>query len=133
MSMSFPLYLPSSRPLARARHQTGPTPTPTPGRATPAAPPAIAGRLTGVGEPVRRTPSDITLAVIFAELTAARAANQAERGTPRLGNAGGPRADRLLISLETCVHALEDRNLPIPPTLRDELRLRRALYPTHRR
>jgi hypothetical protein len=133
MSMSFPLYLPSSRPLSRSRHQAGPTPTST-GRPTPvAAPPAVAGRLTGVGEPVRRTPSDITLAVIFAELTAARAANQAERGTPRLGNAGGPHADRLLISLETCVHALEDRNLPIPPTLRDELRLRRALYPTHRR
>lgn len=121
--MSFPLYLPSSRPQSRSRQAS----------TAPASSPPVAGRLTGVGEPVRRTPSDITLAVIFAELTAARAANQAERGTPRLGNAGGPRADRLLVSLETCVHALEDRNLPIPPTLRDELRLRRALYPTHRR
>ncbi|TDU90158.1 hypothetical protein EV138_3742 [Kribbella voronezhensis] len=119
--MSIPLYLPSSRPLSRSRNPASPDG------------PVAAGRLTGVGEPVRRTPSDITLAVIFAELTAARAANQAERGTPRLGSAGGPRADRLLVSLETCVHALEDRNLPIPPTLRDELRLRRALYPTPRR
>lgn len=126
--MSFPLYLPSSRPQPRSRQVTAaPAPAGAPGVA---ASPPVPDRLTGVGEPVRRTPSDITLAVIFAELTAARAANQAERGTPRLGNAGGPRADRLLISLETCVHALEDRNLPIPPTLRDELRLRRALYPT---
>jgi hypothetical protein len=126
--MSFPLYLPSSRPLSRARHQAATSQAATSPTTAPA------GRLTGVGEPVRRTPSDITLAVIFAELTAARAANQAERGTPRVGNAGGPRADRLLVSLETCVRALEDRNLPIPPTLRDELRLRRALYPTtHRR
>ncbi|QNE19622.1 hypothetical protein F1D05_19005 [Kribbella qitaiheensis] len=130
--MSFPLYLPSSRPLSRSGHQAAPTVT-SAATARPSAASPAAGRLTGVGEPVRRTPSDITLAVIFAELTAARAANQAERGTPRLGNAGGPRADRLLVSLETCVHALEDRNLPIPPTLRDELRLRRALYPTHRR
>jgi hypothetical protein len=128
--MSFPLYLPSSRPLSRARHQAATSQAAT-SPATASQTPA--GRLTGVGEPVRRTPSDITLAVIFAELTAARAANQAERGTPRIGNAGGPRADRLLVSLETCVRALEDRNLPIPPTLRDELRLRRALYPTHRR
>lgn len=130
--MSFPLYLPSSRPQPRSR-QVSPAPAGARRRGPDIASPPVAGRLTGVGEPVRRTPSDITLAVIFAELTAARAANQAERGTPRLGNAGGPRADRLLISLETCVHALEDRNLPIPPTLRDELRLRRALYPTHRR
>jgi hypothetical protein len=122
MSMSFPLYLPSSRPLSRSRNQAAASTTTTAG-----------GRPGGLGEPVRRTPSDITLAVIFAELTAARAANQAERGAPRLGSAGGPRTDRLLVSLETCVHALEDRNLPIPPTLRDELRLRRALYPAPKR
>ncbi len=81
-------------------------------------------------EPVRMRPSDITLGVIFAELSAARSANQLERGTPRLGTAGGPRADRLLLSLEACVSALTDRNLPIPPSIRDELRLRRSLYTT---
>jgi hypothetical protein len=83
-------------------------------------------------EPVRMRPSDITLGVIFSELSAARSANQQERGTPRLGTAGGPRADRLLLSLEACVSALTERNLPIPPGIRDELRLRRSLYTTRR-
>ncbi|MEV8377812.1 hypothetical protein AB0P21_34050 [Kribbella sp. NPDC056861] len=79
-------------------------------------------------EPLRLRPSDITLGVIFAELNAARSANQLERGAPRIGAVGGPRADRLLQSLEACEAALLERNLPVPPGIRDELRLRRSLY-----
>jgi hypothetical protein len=101
MSMSLPLFLPSA-PLVPAAH--------------------------GPAEPLRLRPSDITLGVIFAELNAARSANQVERGAPRIGAVGGPRADRLLQSLEACAAALGERNLPIPPSIRDELRLRRALY-----
>ncbi|TCM46072.1 hypothetical protein EV644_103652 [Kribbella orskensis] len=82
--------------------------------------------------PIRLRPADITLNALFAELTEARSANQLERGAPRLGTAGGRRADRLLQSLEACAAALEDRNLPIPPSLRDELRLRRSLHATSR-
>lgn len=84
-------------------------------------------------EPLRLRPSDITLGVIFAELNAARSANQLERGAPRVGAVGGPRADRLLQSLEACETALTERNLPIPPAIRDELRLRRSLYTTRGR
>jgi hypothetical protein len=112
--MAFPVFLPSTKPFRTELFQRRP--------AEPQAQP----------QPVRRRPADITLSVIFAELTAARAANQAERGTPRVGTAGGPRADRLLVSLEACARALADRNLPVPPSIRDELRLRRALWPTHR-
>lgn len=73
-------------------------------------------------------PTDATLGLIFAELTAARTANQRDRGVLRPGAGAGGRPDRLLVSLEACVTALTDRNLPIPPSLRDELRLRRALW-----
>lgn len=103
--MSFPMYLPSS-----TESSTG----------------------SSKAEPVLRRPSDITLGVIFAELTAARSANQLDRGTPRRGVAADPRADRLLISLEACAAALTVRNLPIPPSIRDELRLRRRLYTDRR-
>lgn len=76
-------------------------------------------------------PSDITLSMIFAELTAARSANQLDRGVSRPGAGAGARSDRLLLSLEACVAALTDRNLPIPPSIRDELRLRRRLLSDH--
>ena len=82
--------------------------------------------------PVRLKPADITLNALFTELTRARSENQVERGAPRLGTAGGRRADRLLQSLEACAAALEERRLPIPPSLRDELRLRRSLHATSR-
>lgn len=96
--MSFPLFLPSTMDSSKAG-------------------------------PVLRRPSDITLSVIFAELTAARSANKLDRGVPRRPGSGtGARADRLLISLEACEAALAARNLPIPPSIRDELRLRRRLW-----
>jgi hypothetical protein len=78
-----------------------------------------------------RSPSDITLGVVFAELSAARSANRVDRSTPRSGSAGSHR-DRLLISLEACAAALAQRNLPIPPSIRDELRLRRRLWSERR-
>ena len=79
-----------------------------------------------------RSPSDITLGVVFAELSAARSANQVDRGSPRSVPSAGSRRDRLLISLEACAAALAQRNLPIPPSIRDELRLRRRLWSERR-
>jgi hypothetical protein len=79
-----------------------------------------------------RTPSDITLGVVFAELSAARSANLVDRGTARSAPSAGSRRDRLLISLEACAAALAQRNLPIPPSIRDELRLRRRLWSERR-
>jgi hypothetical protein len=75
-----------------------------------------------------RSPSDITLCVVFAELSAARSANRVDRSTPRSAPSAGSHRDRLLISLEACAAALAQRNLPIPPSIRDELRLRRRLW-----
>jgi hypothetical protein len=112
ISMALPVFLPSTKPFRTEMFQHEPAPVRP--------------------EPVLRRPTDITLGVIFAELSAARAETKAERGAPRVGTAGGPRADRLLMSLEACARALAERNLPIPPSIRDELRLRRALWPTHR-
>jgi hypothetical protein len=77
-----------------------------------------------------RSPSDITLGVVFAELSAARSANRVDRSTPR--SSAGSHRDRLLISLEACAAALAQRNLPIPPSIRDELRLRRRLWSERR-
>lgn len=82
--------------------------------------------------PVLHTPADITLGVVFAELTAARSANRADRGTSRPAPSASARPDRLLTSLEACAAALTERHLPIPPTLRDELRLRRRLWSERR-
>lgn len=78
------------------------------------------------------SPTDITLGVVFAELTAARSANQQDRGTSRAAPSAGARPDRLLTSLEACAAALAERRLPIPPGLRDELRLRRRLWSERR-
>jgi hypothetical protein len=86
----------------------------------------------GAARPALRTPADITLGVVFAELTAARSANQLDRGTARAVPAAGGRPDRLLTSLEACAAALAERQLPIPPSLRDELRLRRRLWSERR-
>ena len=79
-----------------------------------------------------RTPSDITLGVVFAELSAARSANRVDRGSARSASSAGSHRDRLLISLEACAAALAQRNLPIPPSIRDELRLRRRLWSERR-
>lgn len=86
------------------------------------------------GSPRRalRTPVDATLDVVFAELTAARSANQQDRGTARAAPSAGARPDRLLTSLEACAAALAERHLPMPPSLRDELRLRRRLWSERR-
>jgi hypothetical protein len=70
--------------------------------------------------------------VVFAELTAARSAHQQDRGTSRAAPSASARPDRLLTSLEACAAALAERHLPIPPSLRDELRLRRRLWSERR-
>jgi hypothetical protein len=82
--------------------------------------------------PSLRSPADITLGMVFAELTAARAAHQVDRVSSRPAPAAGGRPDRLLTSLEACATAPAERRLPIPPTLRDELRLRRRLWSERR-
>jgi hypothetical protein len=110
--MSFPVFLPSSTELPRGS-STGST---------------IGTAIDSRPTPMLCRPTDATLGLIFAELTAARTANQRDRGVLRPGSGSGARSDRLLISLEACVTALTERNLPIPPSLRDELRLRRNLW-----
>ena len=82
--------------------------------------------------PSLRSPADITLGMVFAELTAARSAHQLDRVSSRPVPAAGGRPDRLLTSLEACVAALAERRLPVPPALRDELRLRRRLWSERR-
>jgi hypothetical protein len=70
------------------------------------------------------------LAALRAELVAARAAYQVERAG-RLASPNGPQPRRahLLTCLEEYAAALTDRRLPVPPGLRDELRLRRLTTP----
>ncbi len=75
-----------------------------------------------------RVPTDRDLAVLHANLVAARSAAHNERCVPQ--RAPGHRhfaAADLLDCMEAYVEALTVRRLPVPPRLRDELRLRRQL------
>lgn len=68
------------------------------------------------------------LVVLRAELTAARAALAADRTGPQTSPAAHQAASaELLHCLQTYVAALTERRLPVPPALRDELRLRQGL------
>jgi hypothetical protein len=62
------------------------------------------------------------------QLAAARSALEADRGNlPRLESTTEAAQAEVLDCLETYVEALTTRGVPIPPNLRDELRLRRNL------
>lgn len=71
---------------------------------------------------------DVSLSVLLAELHSARAALAQELSQPR----NGPPVERrvtLLACLEAYTAALTARRLPIPPRVRDDLRLQRAFFP----
>lgn len=78
--------------------------------------------------PARARPNDVDLPSLLLDLLAARAA--VARDTTQARNRR-PTADRakLLACMEAYSAALTARQLPIPPRLRDDLRLHRALYP----
>jgi hypothetical protein len=68
---------------------------------------------------------DAGLRCLLADLVAARAAVAADP-PPGRGERAGQHA-RLLSCLESYVAALTARNLPVPPRIRDDLHLYRAL------
>lgn len=74
---------------------------------------------------------DVSLSVLLDELMSARAALADELSRPRKGPAVHGRT-RLLACLEAYSAALTARRLPIPPRLRDDLRLQRAFFPAGR-
>lgn len=78
--------------------------------------------------PARARPNDVDLPSLLLDLIEARAA-VARDSTPARNRR--PTADqaRLLACMEAYSAALTARQLPIPPRLRDELRLHRSLYP----
>jgi hypothetical protein len=76
----------------------------------------------------RRSLVDHDLAALFADLEAARAADHETRCCIRPERS---RAEldsmRLVTALRACAGALERHRLPVPRTIRDEIRLRRQL------
>lgn len=79
--------------------------------------------------PERSAATDEILAMLMGELQKARAAWAAERGEARHGGSPteSPARVRLLAALEAYAAALDSRHLPLPPSIRDELRLRRGV------
>ena len=74
---------------------------------------------------------DVSLTFLLAELLSARAALAQELSQPRNGSPVDGRVT-LLACLEAYTAALTARQLPIPPRLRDDLRLQRAFFPPSR-
>jgi hypothetical protein len=75
----------------------------------------------------RRCAADHDLHFLFAEIRSARAAERQARGQ-RLPNASSRGdTDRLALSLGAYARALEQYRLPVPPVIRDELRLRSGM------
>lgn len=102
-------------------HGAAPSPAPSTGR--PTAP-------VGTESPGQQL-RDVSLSFLLAELLAARAALALELSRPR----NGPPVDArmtLLACLEAYAAALTERRLPIPPRMRDDLRLQRAFFPPSR-
>jgi hypothetical protein len=75
----------------------------------------------------RRSAADHQLSHLFAEVVAARAADRVARGTRHPDKTRGSDSGRLAASLSAYVKALERYRLPVPRTIRDELRLRREV------
>ncbi len=78
--------------------------------------------------PPRARPNDVDLPSLLLDLIEARAA-VARGSTPARNRRPTPDQARLLACMEAYSAALAARQLPIPPRLRDELRLHRSLYP----
>lgn len=74
-----------------------------------------------------RSAVDHDLAAVFAELAAARAADQQARNSRQPGTTFAADRARLVASLRACAAAFEAHQLPLPRTIRDELRLRGQL------
>lgn len=77
--------------------------------------------------PAHRRPADVDLPSLLVDLLAARDA-VAHDLTPGRNHQPSPGRARLLACMEAYSAALTARQLPIPPRLRDDLRLHRALY-----
>lgn len=78
--------------------------------------------------PARGRPNDVDLPSLLLDLVAARD-QVANDPTPGRNHRPSPGRARLLACMEAYVAALTARRLPIPPRLRDDLRLHRSLYP----
>ena len=77
--------------------------------------------------PSGRSAVDHDLARLLAEVVSARAADRQARGRPRWDDPFRRDAHRLASSLRAYAGALERYRLPVPPVIRDELRLRSGL------
>ncbi|MGW1339789.1 hypothetical protein ACWCOV_01950 [Kribbella sp. NPDC002412] len=75
----------------------------------------------------RRSAADHDLLYLFAEVMSARAADRLTRGQRRPDASSNSDASRLTLSLGAYAAALEQYRLPVPPVIRDELRLRNGL------
>jgi hypothetical protein len=75
----------------------------------------------------RRSVVNDDLSHLFAEVVSARAAERLARGPRRQGENSRSDAGRLAMSLRAYARALEKYRLPVPPVIRDELRLRSGL------
>lgn len=73
-----------------------------------------------------RSAADHDLGQLFAEIRSARAADRKARGQRR-PDVPSHSASRLVLSLGAYATALEQYRLPVPPVIRDELRLRSGL------
>jgi hypothetical protein len=82
--------------------------------------PALAG-------PARQRPNDVDLPSLLLDLLTAKNA-VAHDPTPGRNHQPPPGRAKLLACMEAYSAALTARQLPIPPRLRDDLRLHRALY-----
>jgi hypothetical protein len=75
----------------------------------------------------RRSVVNDDLLHLFAEVVSARAAERVARGPRRQGDTVRSEGGRLALSLRAYARALEKYRLPVPPVIRDELRLRSGL------
>lgn len=74
-----------------------------------------------------RSAADHDLRCLFDEITSARVADRQARGQRHPDSPSRGDAARLVLSLVAYARALEQYRLPVPPAIRDELRLRRGL------
>jgi len=79
--------------------------------------------------PAGQRPNGVDLPSLLVDLLAARNA-VAHDATPGRNHQPSPARGKLLACMEAYVAALTARRLPIPPRLRDDLRLHRGLYPS---
>jgi hypothetical protein len=93
-----------------------------------AAPDGDLGASAGIGRS-RQPPNDVDLPSLLVDLLTAKDA-VAHDSTPGRNHRPSPSRARLLACMEAYSAALTARQLPIPPRLRDDLRLHRALFAT---